>query len=323
MRLIVAAAALALNVVPALAQRNVFINVGSDSGRPGELVSFDVVLDINANLVAGTENLITVDPPLTIVECGFSEDFDNAFVSEIVYTPSGCQGDPNGLCVVARGLLVNEDAMAIVGSDRLLYSCDVRIAFDAAAGTYPLPCSDASASSPAGQPYNGTGRCRESVATVCETDEDCASVGGTCRLVGETVCNDGAITVSGVPLPTHTPTVEVFSALAAAVGPTDETIPLFDGSRFGESGTIEIAGERITYRAKEGNDLVEAQRGKGGTIPVPHAGGTRVSQIASNSGGAGGGRGCAITARSAGHAGWLVVAAAMLTILRHRARREP
>jgi hypothetical protein len=112
----------------------------------------------------------------------------------------------------------------------------------------------------------------------------------------------------------------VFSLLASDIGPADESIPLADASFFGESGTIEIDGERITYRAKLGNDLIEAQRGKAGTTPIEHVAGTRVSVIASNEGGAGGGRGCAITPGHRGYATWLPVVAAVLAWVRCRAR---
>jgi hypothetical protein len=334
MPLLAAAAALTLGVIPARAQRPVFIDIGSESdpavGQPGALVSIPVILNINANLVTATDNTISVSPPLRIVECQLAEQFEGTAISQIVYRPEGCEGDPNGRCTSARGLVVNGELEPITGSDVLLYTCDVRIAFEAEEGTYPLPCSDALASHPQGQPYDGTGRCRERRSTRCETDQDCAEVGGTCRVLGETVCTDGTIEVAGAPLATHTitpiptptPTPEfIVSQLAADLGPTAETIPLVDNSLFGESGTIEIDGERISYRAKIGNDLVEAQRGKAGTVAMEHTAGTRVMQIASNSGGAGGGRGCAIASNGEGHAAWLLAAAGTLGFLRRRARR--
>jgi hypothetical protein len=299
-------------ISPAHAQRPVSINVGSDSGPPDGLVTIDVTLDIAANLVTATDNVLSVAAPLGIVDCQLAEAFQDSFASQVVFEPAGCEGDPDGACTMARGLIINNELEPITGSNVPLYSCDVRIASDAALGIYPVACPEVLASHPAGQPYNGTGRCREAVSMACETDQDCSTVGGTCRVLPETLCVGGTIDV--VP-------GGAFSMLAAGIGSTDETIPLVDASLFGEAGTVEVNGERITYRAKLGNDLMEAQRGKAGTVPTEHAAGTRVTAVASNAGGAGGGRGCAITTGRHGHAAWLVMVGAILAALRIRTRR--
>jgi hypothetical protein len=271
--------------------------------------------------VAATDNTIVVDPPLTILGCELAERFQSAF-SQIVFQPVGCDEDPQRDCTAARALIINDPPEPIAGSDVLLYSCEVRVAFDAAEGTYPLVCVDPAASHPDGQPYNGTSRCALRRSIVCETDADCAEVGGTCRFLPQVLCPNGSIVVSGTPLPTPTATPRgLTTELAANIDASDETIPLMDGSVFGESGTIEIATEKISYRAKVGNALTEAQRGKGGTTATEHLAGAQVTLIASNPGGSGGGRGCAITARSDEYAGWLLVGAVILASFRYRARR--
>jgi hypothetical protein len=189
-------------VMPARAQRPVFISVGSEAepavGQPGDLVSIPVTLDINANLVAASDNFISVSAPLGIVQCELAEMFESS-LSTVDYQPGGCEGDAKGLCTAARGLILNSGNMPITGSDVLLYTCDVRVASNASPGTHPLTCSGALASTPDGQAYDGTGRCRERRTIPCETDEDCSAVGGRCRILGETVCDDGMIMVLPAP----------------------------------------------------------------------------------------------------------------------------
>jgi hypothetical protein len=209
---------LTLAVIPARAQRPVFINVGSEVdpavGQPGALVSIPITLDINANLVAATDNFISVSSPLGIVQCQLAEMFESTF-SLIDYQPRDCEGDANGGCPTARGLILNSNNMAITGSNVLLYTCDLRIASNAAEGTYPIVCSMALSSNPEGQAYDGTGRCRDRRTIPCETDEDCSAVGGSCRVLGETVCSDGMVMV----LPAPSLNGGVGASLACAIGP--------------------------------------------------------------------------------------------------------
>lgn len=315
-------------LVPALligsvnAASAVTLELGSASGQPGSLVRFDVILnpicDGVVYEVGGTDNTVTVGTSMSIDDCRIADQF-SAF-SQVAFEPDGCETNPDVDCSSARVLILN-DVGGPIPANTLLYSCDVRIAFDAKEGIDPITCSDALASSPDGQAYDGTVlACMNRRSVPCENDEDCAEFGGTCSALPETGCNNGSIEVSGVALPT--PTLVPVGVLASDISETDDTIPLVDSSLFGGSGTIEIGNERITYRAKVGDDLTEAQRGKSGTTPAAHEAGTRVDLIASNSGGAGGGRGCAIGSDRERNAAWLLVAAAMLAFARRRSARD-
>lgn len=119
----------------------------------------------------------------------------------------------------------------------LLYRCRVPVPFDAPQGSYPLRCADPQLSNPKGVPFDGTGHvCTGDAVSGCETDADCtaricdgdkktactqdadcatagapclAAAGGTCTIeLPAVTCTDGAVVVSGSPLPTpsQTPT---------------------------------------------------------------------------------------------------------------------
>lgn len=164
------------------------VHVGSTSGGAGQPnLSFDVTLEtpLLGTEVAGTQNDITFSGGIGAAiqvkalangkpDCAVNPDIDKTGTS-FAFQPSGCTGEA---CTGVRALVLSLGNVDPIPNGSTLYTCQIQINNTAAAGTtYPLTCSNAGASDPAG------------VALT-------------------TSCTNGAVEVGGVlGTPTSTPTV--------------------------------------------------------------------------------------------------------------------
>ena len=159
------------------------LSIGRVRGEPGTIVSVDVTLtDVDPGVViAGTQNdLLVGHNDIVGVEntdgdpaCAVNPQLAKEGTS-FAFLPPDCGA--SGSCTGLRAIVLSFSNIDPIPSGSRLYTCSVAILADAAPGAvYPLPCSQALASSPEGTPI-------------------------------EIDCEGGEIEVAGgVPVPTPTP----------------------------------------------------------------------------------------------------------------------
>jgi len=139
-----AAAPAAAAFISTTAAAMVSMNIGSVSGAPGTSVTFQVSLASGGAQVGGVQNTIAFGPATPIASCTLNPAV--AMLSGWSLQPKNCT--PLVDCSQANFVI------AMFGSaipDGALYQCEVKIAANAVGGHYPLACSGAKASDPAGQ----------------------------------------------------------------------------------------------------------------------------------------------------------------------------
>jgi hypothetical protein len=172
------------------------VNVGSNAGAPGELLTFTVFLTTAGAQVAGVQADIAFDPLNTPVaatgsgrpDCTVNPDI-NKQSTAFAFQPPGCVG---ASCTAFRALVLSLNNVDPIPDGSALYTCNVAISPGATPGTYPLVISNVGMSTPQGQaiPSSGT---------------------------------DGAINVIGGPSPTPTATPPpTATATSPGGGPTSK-----------------------------------------------------------------------------------------------------
>lgn len=159
------------------------IEIGSTQGLQGETADFDVSLNVaGENQIAGTQNDITFDSLAAIAsrtagtrmvpDCAVNPAINKGGTA-FSFQPPSCT--PGTDCTGIRALVLALDNVEPIPSGSVMYTCQVAISEDAVDDEeYPLTCSNAGASDPAG----------------VALDVD---------------CTDGTVTVSGGAGPTDTP----------------------------------------------------------------------------------------------------------------------
>jgi hypothetical protein len=140
------AAIVGVLVLAASAHAVVTIDVGSVAGTPGSTVTFGVTLHTTGEQVGGTLNRIAFDAATPIATYNISPVL--AGLSDCSWLPQHCTRLVD--CQQVSCLIAPDISPIPDGS--ILYTCDVKIAANAAAGSYPLVCSGWSASDPTGKP---------------------------------------------------------------------------------------------------------------------------------------------------------------------------
>lgn len=123
----------------------VLIEVGSASGAPGSTVTVPITLRSQGSPVGGTQADIGFEAATPITGCTVSPPF--AGLSGVTLQPTGCT--PGTDCEFVRAVILRLSFQPIPDGS-VLYTCNVQIAATAAPGSYPLMCSNASASTPDG-----------------------------------------------------------------------------------------------------------------------------------------------------------------------------
>jgi hypothetical protein len=133
---------------------DVFLHVGSATGRVGDPLSFDVRFDAGGCAVAGTLNDLTFDPAAPIAalpngrpSCTVNPEIGKP-ASAFVFLPPGCSMPE---CRGVRALVISLNKVAPIPDGSVLYTCriDTRRALP---GPFPLVAGNVSASTPDGQP---------------------------------------------------------------------------------------------------------------------------------------------------------------------------
>lgn len=142
--------------------RAVVIDVGSASGAPGALVSIDVGLATEGSAVLATQNRIDFARAAAVAargdggpDCAVNPAIDKN-ATAFRFLPLGC--DPDADCTSVRVFVLAFDNLDPIADGSRLYSCNVRIAADAAAGAYPLANAEVGSSAAGGLllPTTGT-----------------------------------------------------------------------------------------------------------------------------------------------------------------------
>ena len=156
----IAAMAAGATLLAASAQA-VVINVQSATGSKGQTVTVGVNLDSEGASVAGTQNDTSFAAPIAVVakankkpDCAVNQDINKGGTS-FAFQPSGCVDANN--CTGVRALVLALDNVDPIPTGSVLYACQVKIADDAAAGTYALTNSNVGASDPDGNALTTTG----------------------------------------------------------------------------------------------------------------------------------------------------------------------
>ena len=157
-----------LGIVLALANgaaQAVVIDVGSATGAPGDLVSIDVGLSVEGSAVLATQNRIDFTRQAFVAargdgvpDCRVNPDIDKN-ATAFRFLPIDC--DPAVDCSGVRAFVLAFDNLDPIADGSRLYSCNVRIAADAAAGAYPLANTELGASAAAGVLLPTTGSAGE------------------------------------------------------------------------------------------------------------------------------------------------------------------
>jgi len=183
------------------------VEIGSVTGAPGQRVTFEVRL--RGTSVSGVENYIVLDPrvPLGLRTTGSGVRPDCRLPphylhpeQHFAFRPTGCT--PLVDCLWVQALVFGIYRVDPLIDGEVLYTCNVDIPADAAAGRYPLACIEPIASSPHGVRLIAS--CRE----------------------GEVVVVPGLPTATGT-LPTATPTPTPIPILppTAPADPTNTAAP--------------------------------------------------------------------------------------------------
>lgn len=140
----------------------VVIDVGSASGAPGDLVPIDVGLSTEGSAVLATQNRIDFTRAAAVAargdgapDCAVNPVIDKN-ATAFRFLPLGC--DPDTDCAGVRVFVLAFDNLEPIADGSRLYSCNVRIAADAGAGTYPLANAEVGSSAAGGLllPTTGT-----------------------------------------------------------------------------------------------------------------------------------------------------------------------
>ena len=189
--LAVAAAGLVMSAAAANAV-NLTVGSGGPVG-PGGSVSISVTLQSEGSAVAGTQNDIAFAPEAAIRAssagkplCSVNPAIDKS-ATAFSFQPPRCTVGTD--CTAIRALVLSLSNVDAIPDGSNLYNCDIAIAADTERDQeYPLTCSGAGSSDPAG-------------------------------VALQTACTDGTVTVSGgtpTPAPTNTPTNTPINTVAVA-----------------------------------------------------------------------------------------------------------
>lgn len=137
--------ALALSAaVPGAHAGAVVLEVGSATGKPGQTVTFDVVLRTQGAEVAGTINNILIDHAVPVAAddtgdpvCDVNGMFES--LNAFGFQPENCRNDVD--CDLVRSVVVTFPPQAIPDGT-VLYSCAVDISETATVGAHPLVITD-------------------------------------------------------------------------------------------------------------------------------------------------------------------------------------
>ncbi len=138
------AAGLIVAAVPAHA---VSINISSATVAPGATAQIRVTLDAAGEQIGATMNDITFGPTASLTSCQIDPSLGGP-LSTVRFQPQGCTPGVN--CERARALILRSTGQPIPDGS-VLYTCDVKVADNAAASKFPLSCTKASASTTAGK----------------------------------------------------------------------------------------------------------------------------------------------------------------------------
>ena len=134
--------------------RAVVIEAGSATGAPGEVVSIDVGLSTEGSAVLATQNRIDFTRQAFVAargdgapDCAVNPAIDKN-ATAFRFLPLGC--DPAADCVSVRVFVLSFDNLDTIADGSRLYSCTIRIAANAGAGTYPLAMEEVGSSAAGG-----------------------------------------------------------------------------------------------------------------------------------------------------------------------------
>jgi hypothetical protein len=160
----IAAIAASATLALAASVQAVEIQVGENTGNPGQTVAVDVTLATEGSEVAGTQNDITfgADSGIAIAarsngrpDCAVNPDIEKGGTS-FAFQPSGCTAGTD--CTGIRALVLALDNVDPIPDGSVLYTCQVAIAGDATAGDKTLSNTNAGASDPDGGALTTTGQ---------------------------------------------------------------------------------------------------------------------------------------------------------------------
>lgn len=197
-RTLVVSTALGLGlVVSAAASHAVSIDISSANAEPGATATVRVTLNATGEQVGATMNDITFSPSARLVSCTVDPSTGGQ-LSTVRFQPKGCT--PGVDCERARALILRSDGRPIPDG-ALLYSCEVKVADNAAATTFPLNCAAASASSTAGKGL--AVECASASVQVSSSAGGAAgssaSSGGGCAVAAGRTSRPGAIAWLALP----------------------------------------------------------------------------------------------------------------------------
>jgi ELWxxDGT repeat protein len=176
----------------------VFLNVGSASGEPGDVVEIDVRFRTGGLPVAGVQLDLLSSDDLPFVPGDDGKPV--CHVNPDIHKDYSAFSDPFHDSTRARALILSVENVDPIPDDSLLFTCSFQIPAHAAPSIVPLRCSNALGSTPEG---------------VAIPPFDAPWTGSSS---GELVCSDGAVTISGgAPTPTGTP-AEGDRAISASDG---------------------------------------------------------------------------------------------------------
>ncbi len=132
----------------------VVIAVGSGSGAPGQVVPIDVTLATEGSAVLATQNRIDFTRQAYIAagvngapDCAVNPEI-NKGATAFRFLPLGC--DPAVDCTSVRTFVLSFSDLSAIADGSRLYTCAVRIAPAAPAGSYPLTQAEVGSSAAGG-----------------------------------------------------------------------------------------------------------------------------------------------------------------------------
>jgi MYXO-CTERM domain-containing protein len=184
-------------------------------GAPGQNATVTVSLETEV-LVASTDNDITYPAGVGVVadnggkpSCFVNPEIGKEATS-FTYHPSGCT--PGDDCTGVRALVRAASGAEPIPSGSILYTCEVTIGSEVAVGTYPLVCTNDSASDPDGN----------SVPTTCTAGDVIVGVQPITPTITPT--STPSVTPTATPTVTATPNVSPTSTGTITPVPTS-TVP--------------------------------------------------------------------------------------------------
>ena len=182
-----------LSVASHRADAAVTITLSNASGNAGDTLPIDATLSTGTDMVAGTQNDITIPDGLSIgvdsegsPNCAVNPDIHKTATS-FAYLPAGCTAGTD--CTGVRAIVLSLTSTAAIPDGSRLYTCQVTIAADAADGEYTLDNTNANSSTPDGMMLPTTGVA--GVITVGTVSHDVTiQVGSTSGNAGTTATFD-------------------------------------------------------------------------------------------------------------------------------------